>query len=38
MSLLGRNFCKLHVEPEVDTLHIWLKTKTPRKKSVKKKL
>jgi len=38
MLRLGRNFRKLHVEPAVDTLHIWLKTKTPRKKSVKRKL
>jgi len=32
MSWLGRTFYKLQVEQEVDTLYIWLKTKTPRKK------
>ena len=32
MSRLERTFYKLHVEQEVDTLYVWLKTKTPRKK------
>jgi len=30
MSQLGRNFYKLHVEQEINTLNIWLKTRAPR--------
>jgi len=33
MSRLGRNFYKLHVQQEVNSLHIWVKTRMLRKKS-----